>query len=150
MIKWIKDIKWMKVLLVGLIYTVLATVIHEAEAILTMKYYFMPQYFGVWSKLMMPRAGSPPPEFFTTSLVLTFISGISLTLIYYYIRNQLPKSFWKKVLFFADLMIAASFIFFTLPSYLMFNLPWQLLASWFISSFIILVTAAFTIVKIIS
>jgi hypothetical protein len=80
-----------------------------------MKYYQMPAFFGVWSKLMMPNAGPPPPEFMIVSLVMTFYSGVALALIYYYVRNLLPKLFWKRIFFFADLMIAASFIFFTLP-----------------------------------
>lgn len=148
--KWLKELRWTKILLVGLIYTVFTTVIRQVEAILTMKYYLMPQYFGVWSKLMMPKAGPPPPEFVIMSLIFTFYSGIALTLIYYYIKNLLPKLFWKRIFFFADLMIAASFIFFTLPSYLMFNLPARLLISWFISGFVIIVFTSLTLVKIIN
>lgn len=149
-IKWIKKIKLGKLLLCGLIYLVLATVIRQIEAILTMKYYLMPQYFGVWSKLMMPSAGPPPPNFMIVSLTFTLASGLSLGLIYYYVRNALPKSFWHRVMFFADLMISASFIFFTLPAYLLFNLPLGLLTSWFISSFIILFLTSLTLVKIIN
>lgn len=149
-IKWIKKIKWGKLVLCGLIYLVFTTVIRQIEVILTMKYYLMPQYFGVWSKLMMPNAGPPPPSFMITSLTFTFASGLSIGLVYYYIRNLLPKQFWHRVIFFADLMIGTSFIFFTLPAYLLFNLPFQLLFSWFISSFIILFLTSLTLVKIIN
>ncbi|KKP61353.1 MAG: hypothetical protein UR54_C0003G0004 [Candidatus Roizmanbacteria bacterium GW2011_GWA2_34_18] len=148
--KWLKELNWKKILLVGLIYTVFTTVIRQLEVVLTMKYYQMSQYFGVWSKLMMPNAGPPPPSFMIMSLVFTLYSGISLAVVYYYIRNLLPKLFWKRVFFFADLMIAASFIFFTLPCYLLFNLPPQLLLSWFISGFIILVLTSLALVKIIN
>jgi len=147
--KWLKELKWKKIILVGLIYTVFTTLIHQLEAVLSMKYYQMPQYFGVWSKLMMPKAGPPPPEFFITSLIFTFYSGISLALVYYYIKDLLPKLFWKRVFLFADLMVAASFIFFTIPSYLLFNLPYQLILSWFVSSFVILLLTSLTLVKII-
>jgi hypothetical protein len=147
--KWLKELSWKKIVFVGLIYTVFATIIHQIEAILTMKYYQMPQYFGIWSKLIMPTAGPPPPEFFIISIIMSFYTGIALTLVYYYIKNLLPKLFWKRVFFFADLMIATSFIFFTLPSYLLLNLPLQLLISWFISGFIVLVLTSFTLVKII-
>ena len=148
--KWLKELSWKKILLVGFIYTIFTTIVHQLEAILMMKYYQMPEYFGVWSKLMMPNAGPPPPEFMIVSTIITFYTGISLAIVYFYIRNLLPKLFWKRVFFFADLMIAASFIFFTLPSYLLINLPIQLLFSWFISGFIILVLASLTIVKIIN
>lgn len=150
MFKWIQEIKLRKIILCAILYTVFATIIRQIEAVLTIKYYMMPQYFGVWSKTMMPTAGPPPASFFITSLIFTFASGVSLAVVYSYIGNMLPKLFWKRVLFFADLMIGTSFIFFTLPSYLLFNLPIQLLISWFFSGFIILVLTSFTLVKIIN
>jgi hypothetical protein len=55
----------------------------------------------------------------------------------------------ERVLLFADLMIGLQFIFFILPVYLLFNLPVQLLVSWFISNFIILVATSYTCVKFI-
>ena len=148
-INWIKKINWPKVIYCGLIYTVVATVIHQVEAIFTMNYYTMPEFFGVWSKLMMPSAGPPPASFMITSVILTFVSGISLAIVYYYLRDILPKDTKRRVLFFADLLIALSFVFFTLPAYLLFNLPLALLISWFFSSFVILCAASFTFVKII-
>lgn len=137
-IKWIKEIKWGKLLLCGLIYLFFTIIIRQIEAFLTMKYF------------MMPSAGPPPPSFLITSSTFTFATGISIGLVYHYIRNLLPKQFWHRVTFFADLMIGTSFIFFTLPSYFLFNLPIQLLASWFISGFIILFLTSLTLVKIIN
>lgn len=147
--KWLNRLHWKKIILIGFIYTVFATIVHQIEIILTMKYYQMPQYFGIWSRWMKPLGGPPSADFVILFLVLTFYPGISLALIYCYIRDLLPKLFWKRVFFFADLMISASFIFFTLPCWLLFNLPPQLLVSWFISSFIILVLTSYTLVKII-
>jgi len=146
---WIRNINWGSVFVCGLIYTVIATIVHQIEAFLMMDYYTMPAYFGVWSKLMMPSKGPPPMEFFLVSLIITFVSGVSLALIYYYVRDILPKKFWLRVTFFADLMVATSFIFSTLPMYVLINLPMQLLISWFISGFIILVAASYTFVKLI-
>lgn len=148
MIKWIREIVWGKALLVGVIFTVLSTVVHQIEAMLTMKYYVDPQYFGVWSKLMMPAAGPPPAQFMITSLIFTFATGISITLIYYYLKDLLPKNVMRRTFLFADLLIATSFVFFTLPVYLMFNVPVGLLVSWFISSFLIITAASAVIVKI--
>lgn len=150
MFKWIREIKLRKIILCAILYTVFATIMHQIEAILTIKYYMMPEYFGVWSKTMMPTAGPPTASFFVISSIFTIATGISLALVYSYVRSMLPKSFWKRVLFFADFMIGASFIFFTIPSYLLFNIPPQLLISWFISGFFILVFTSFTLVKIIN
>lgn len=157
-IGWIKKIDWKKVLLSAAIYTILAFIIRQIEAILTMNYYTNPAYFGVWSKLMMPASpasqsgltnGSPPASFMITSLIMTFVTGVSLALVYYYLRDILPKETKRRVLYFADLLIALSFIFFTLPVYLLFNVPVGLLVSWFVSSFIILCAASYTFVKVI-
>lgn len=149
MIFWIKEISWKKVAFSSLLFTIIAFVIRQVEAVLTMNYYKMPQYFGVWSKNMMPNAGPPPLSFMITSLIFTFVTGVSLALIYYYLKDHLPKEEKKRVLYFADLMIAASFVFFSLPTYLMFNVPLGLLVSWFVSTFIILTTASWIFVKIL-
>jgi uncharacterized membrane-anchored protein len=149
MIKWIREIVWGKVLLVGIIFTVVSTVVHQIEAVLTMKYYVDPQYFGVWSRLMMPSNGPPPAEFMITSLIFSFATGVSIALIYYYLKDLLPKNVMRRTFLFADLLIATSFVFFTLPVYLMFNVPVGLLVSWFISSFLIITTASAVIVKFV-
>ena len=146
---WIKELSWKKIFLFSFVFTILAFVIRQIEAILTMNYYKMPEFFGVWSKVMMPKDGPPPVSFIITSLVFTFATGISLALIYYYLKDHLPKEEKKRILYFADLMIATSFVFFTLPVYLMFNVPLGLLISWFVSTFIILTSASWMLVKII-
>jgi len=122
MIAWIKGINWGKTLVVGFLYTIFSVIIQ--------------------SVLAGPKVG-------IMSIVLTLATGISIAIIYYYVKDMLPKKFVRRMLFFADLMIGFSFIFFTLPTYLLFNIPIGLLISWFISSFIILVFASFISVKII-
>jgi len=146
---WIKEISWKKVFISGLIITVISFVVRQIEAVLTLKYYMMPEYFGVWSKVMMPAAGPPPPSFMITSLVFTLVMGVSLALIYYYLKDHLPENRKKRIFYFADLMIGTSFIFFTLPTYLMFNVPMGLMVSWFISTFMILTASSWILVKII-
>lgn len=149
MVKWIGKIHWGKVLLVGLIYTVVTVIVRQVEMFWTMKYYLMPKYFGVWNPLMMPKAGPPPVEFFIVSTIISFTTGMSLAIIYYYVKEYLPKGYWKRTFFFADLMVATSFIFFTLPVYLLFNVPVGLLASWFASTFVIVLVASITIQRVI-
>jgi hypothetical protein len=149
MIKWIAKINWLKVILTGVIYTVISMVMQQTGVLFTMKYYTDPQYSGVWSKLMMPSSGPPPPEFMITSLIMTLASGMSIALIYYYLKDMLPKNAMKRTFLFADLLIATYFIFFTLPVYLLFNVPVGLNVSWFAISFIILTATSAVIVKII-
>jgi hypothetical protein len=146
---WIKEISWKKVIFSGLIFAIISFVIRQIEAILTIKYYTMPEYFGLWSKTMMPNAGPPPFSFMVTSFVFTFVTGVSLALIYYYLKDHLPKEEKRRAFYFADLMIGTSFVFFTLPVYLMFNVPMGLLVSWFITTFIILTASSWVLVKIV-
>lgn len=146
---WVKELSLKKVLLTSVIFTIISFVLHQIEALLTMKYYLMPSYFGVWSKLMMPSNGPPPVSFMVTSLIFTFVTGVSITFIYYYLKDRLPEHKWKRIAYFTDLMIGTYFVFFTLPVYLMFNVPGGLLVSWFISTFVILLTSTFFIVKIV-
>lgn len=148
-IKWIIRIHWGKVLLIGLLYTIIATLIRQLEIIWTMKYYTMPEFFGVWSKSMMPTAGPPPFEFMVISFIMTFASGVAITIIYYYLKEYLPKGFWKRSTFFADILVSTSFVFFTLPVFLLFNVPLALLGYWFVSTFVILLLTSTLIVKIV-
>lgn len=146
---WIKEISWKKVLIVSSIYTVIAFVIHQIEVVATLKYYMAPEYFGLWSKAMMPIAGPPPVSFMIKSLVFTFVTGISVTFIYYYLKDHLPKENKKRIFYFADLMVGTAFVFFTLPVYLLFNIPFGLLITWFVTNFIILTIYSVILVKII-
>ncbi len=148
-LKWARKINVGKLLLVAGIYTVVATILRQIEAVLTMNFYLLPEHFGVWSKIMMPNIGPPPVEFFLSSAVITFATGLSITIIYYYMRDILPKNPKTRTFYFADIMIGTSFVFFTLPVFLLFDVPWQLLVSWFVTTFIILLIGSYSIVKII-
>lgn len=147
--QWIQKIDWKKVFIFAALYTVVSFVVHQAEVLFTMGYYTDSNYFGLWSKSMMPGNGPPSSDFMIKSLVFAFVTGVSLAVIYYYLRDHLPKNTKRRALYFADLMVATSFIFFTFPVYLLFNVPVELLLAWFISGFIILLIAAFLLVKII-
>jgi len=149
MIKWISKIHWGKVFLTGFLYTIISMVFRQVEMLWTLRYYMMPQYFGVWSRSMMPTAGPPPLEFMVTSMILTYTGGIALAIIYYYLKEYLPKGFWRRATFFADVLVSTSFIFFTLPVYLLFNLPVALLGYWFVSTFVVLFITSVLIVKIV-
>jgi MFS family permease len=147
--EWIKRVDWKKVILSALIFTVIAFIVRQIEAILTMKYYTLPAYFGVWSKLMMPEAGPPPLSFMMTSFVFIFATGLSLALVYVYLREFLPKEERRRMLTFTDLLVGLSIVLFTLPVYLLFNVPVQLLLSWFISFFVIIFAGSYVFVKVI-
>jgi len=144
-----KKIRWGKVVLAALLYLVIATVVHQIETALTMRYYLMPEYFGVWSKVMMPKAGPPPTGFFLTSLVFSFIGGLVLASFYDLAKDFLGKSCCSKTCGFVCWTVALSLVFFSLPAYLLLNLPLMLLVVWFISGAVILYLAALVFGKVL-
>ena len=144
-----KEFNFKKIFLSTVIFTAISFVIHNIEAVIDMKYYLDPRHFGVWSQIMMPENGPPPASFFIASIIFTLVTGISVTLIYYYLKDHLPKENKRRIFYFADLMLGTYFVFFTLPVYLMFNVAVGLLVSWFISTFIILTLSSWAMVKII-
>lgn len=132
---WIKDIEWKKVLGLAVVYTLISFTVQTIESA-----------YGVGS---IQNPGVPAADFLIRSVIFTFATGIMLAVIYYYLRNHLPKNKTKRTLYFADLLVATSFVFFTLPVYLLFNVSTTLLIIWFITTFIILVIYSFMLVKVL-
>ncbi len=110
-----KNIQWGRVLLSGFIYTVIANFVHSIEAFLTRSYYTMPEYSGVWSKLIMPHAGQPSPQFLALSLLFGLIVGIFLAFVYVSIRDVLPKPTWSRSFAYAGLLIGFELVLYILP-----------------------------------
>lgn len=145
----LKKVRWGKVFLAGLVFLVIATIVRQVEAILTMKYYLMPEFFGVWSKVMMPKAGPPPASFFLTSLLFSLATGMTLAAFYDYIKNLLPKNQWQRMFCFTEIVVVLAFVFFSLPTYLLINLPLGLLGAWLVSTVVILFLATTVFVKLL-
>lgn len=84
-----KGLKPVKLLLTAIVFTIISYVVHMIGAMASMGYYTMPEYFSVWSKIMMPAAGPPPVEFTLYSLVFGFIGALLFVLIYWAVRPVL-------------------------------------------------------------
>jgi len=124
-------------------------VVHQIESILTMRYYLMPEYFSVWSRVMMTKAGPPPLSFFLLSLLFTFLTGFAFSYIYLQIKDSLPKGYWKRAFHYADIMAGVYLVTFLFPVYLLFNVPFGLLVSWGISGFIVACIGSIVFVKVL-
>ena len=144
-----QKVQWSKVLLAGLLYAVVNMVIQQVSAVLTMGYYLDPQYSSVWSKLMMPKAGPPPVNFFILAFILDLIGGIILALFYNFIKGLFKESFWHKVWGFTEISSILLLVLFFFSLYLMINLPLLLLLVWYISSVIIIFISAMIFAKLI-
>lgn len=145
-----KKFHWKKIIIASIILTVIDVVVRQIEAFMTMKYYLMPEYFGLWSKLMMPKAGPPPAEFFIISILFSFLTSLVLATVFVYVKDVFPKQYWMRVLGYAKITILFMLIFSYLPMILLINVPYTLLGSWFISSALIVIIGSVIFVKMLN
>lgn len=145
-----KKFHWKKIIFASLILTVIDFIIHQIEATITIKYYLMPEYYGLWSKLMMPKAGPPPAEFFVISILVSFLSSLVLATIFVFIKDLLPKKHSLRILGYTKITALFMLIFSYFPMFMMFNVPYVLLASWFLTSVIAIVVGACLFTKMLN
>ena len=141
--------KIVKILIAGIVFAIIAQIIHTVESMATMSFYTDPAYFGVWSKIMMPGAGAPPMEFYIYSIVFSFITGIIYAIIYSIINKSMPgKTIFNKGLNFGLFLFFIA-IPWSLTMYLLINLPAMLLAYWAISGLIVNLIFGIIVAKLI-
>ncbi|MCL5438633.1 MAG: hypothetical protein M1268_01445 [Patescibacteria group bacterium] len=146
---WLKRNRWDKVFIAAILYTVIAMLARQVEAILTIDYYKMPDYFGVWSKTMMPNAGPPPASFLGISLLFTFIGGLVLAIFYNYIKGLLPEKLLKRAFSYTEIVVVLILVLSYFPMYMLFNLPFTLLVIWFITTFVVIFLGSIVFVKLL-
>src|SRR4030042_5586644 len=88
-------ISWPRLLAAAVAYLVIAQVVYTLGVFADMGYYTDPNYFPLWSKLMMPAAGPPPIEFTLASMAFQFIAGLLFALLYAVVKGSVPGKGWK-------------------------------------------------------
>jgi len=120
-----------RVLASGVLFAIVAQVLHTVCAFLAMSFYTNPDYFSVWSKIMMPAAGPPPASFYAYSILFGLLSGILFALVYTVIKEGIPvKSIAKKGLFYGFLVFLVGGVPGYLALILLVNLPFALIIIW--------------------
>jgi len=122
----------------GIVFAAMSQIIHSLGAILTMDFYTDPNYFQVWSKIMMPGKGPPPTYFFYYSVVFGIITGILLALVYVILHEGVPGKGFKKGIAYGLLIFFVSGITGSLSMYLLINLPSVLIAYWAMENLFVL------------
>jgi len=136
-----------QILVSGAIASVITLLIRQIEVFVTMEYYTDPKLTGLWSTLMMPAAGPPPPEFFVTSVLFTFATGTVLAAVFDFMKDLLGKGYWRRVIGFTDIMVGLAIVFAYFPMYLMFRVPLGLLVVWSVTSFVTIFVSAMIYAK---
>lgn len=118
--------------------TLVAQAFHSIGAFVEMGYYKDPQYFPVWSKLMMPTAGPPPASFFLYSLALGFIGWFFFLAVFRVVRDGIPvEDPTVKGLYYGIMIFLAGNLGQSLGMGLIVNLPYGLLFLWTVESMLI-------------
>lgn len=127
-----------KLMLSAVLFLVIAQIIHSLCAFLGMCYYMDPTYCQVWSKIMIPTPGPPPPSFMLYSILFNFIGGLLFSLVYVVIKSGVPgTSNIKKGLMYGLLIFLVAGIPGSLALILLINLPLCLISLWLVEGLII-------------
>lgn len=133
-----------------MVFAVIAQIVHTAGAMLMMKYYQDPAYFAVWSRLMMPAEGPPPPSFTYFSLSFGLVGGILFALVYDIVRSSFAgETYARKGLYFGALVFLVSGIPGFLSLYLLINLPAVLLLEWAFEGLLVDLAAGVAVARVI-
>jgi len=138
-----------KLIIAAIAYTIISQIIHIVDAFLTMNFYLMPQYFGVWSKIMMPGEGPPPATFYAFSILFALITGVIFAFIYLTIMKAVPgKTKLQKGLAYGFILFLVNGIPGFLSLYLIVNLPTVLIIYWLIENLVIFLISGVVFAKL--
>ena len=126
-----------RIIAAGIVYMIVSQIIHTLEAFGTMGYYLIPDYFQVWSKIMMPGMGPPGAEFYYYSFGFALVAGILFALVYALAGCCLPGSDMKRGAYYGFLIWLVAGIPSMLSLILLVNLPWDLVGIWTIIGLVV-------------
>lgn len=139
-----------KLFLAAIVFMIVAQVVHTIGAVVTMDHYLDSKYFSVWSKMMMPKAGPPPAEFFYFSIAFGFIAALIYTYAYAVLRKAIPgKDYLNKGLSYGSLIFLIGTVPGSLSLILLINLPMMLIITWAVEGLVIALVGGVLIAKIV-
>lgn len=139
---------WKKAVLGALVFTVVAQIIHTVGAMAMMDYYMDPQYFCLWSSLMMPAEGPPGTEFLVASLVSNLAMGFVFAGMYQILQKSVPGKKLMKGVNYGIMLFMLFTIPYTLTAYLLLAIPAMLLFAWAAESLVILLLSGAAFAKL--
>ncbi len=143
------NINFKQVAISSIVFLIISQIINTITAVFTMSYYTNPEFFALWSKLMMPANGPPGTEFFLASIVIDIIIGIILAGSYSLLADSIPGEGISKGINYGILLFLIAGVPFTLTIYLLFAVPGSLLIYWTISTLVIYLISGAAFAKII-
>jgi len=131
------EINWKKLVLAAIAFLIVAQVVYTVGAMGTMDYYTNPEYFGLWSKVMMPAEGPPPLSFHMYSMAVGFVSALIFGYAYEIAKPVIPGTGKRKGINYGIFLFFLATIPGALSMLLIFNVPIGLWAAWAITDLLI-------------
>ena len=126
------------IFLAGFIFAVISLIIRNLGAAAGMRFYAEPDYFPVWSRLMVALAGTPQSGFLLYSSVFALVTGIFFVLVYTLVRKSVPgRDYASKGAIYGILVFLVGGFPATLFLYLTINLPGMLIWLWALEGLLI-------------
>ena len=138
------DIRIGRVIIAAIVIMIIGQIVHSLSTMATMGYYTNPEYFAVWSSMMMeiPKGDM---TFMFYSLLFGFIGGLLFALVYNIFRESVPgKTPFNKGLAYGFLIFLVAGLSGSLSFYLLFNLPVELIVVWAFEGLIIYLLTGIT------
>lgn len=145
-----------KLFLAAVAFAIISVIVHTAGSILDMGYYANPEYFGLWSKVMMPGPSPPGAEFYAASIIFSLITGFIFAEGYALTKHAFAskKSFradkdFQVGLKFGLFLFLMTSLTGTMSMFLLFAVPFWLLVSWLAQGLVISLACGVAFAKII-
>ena len=130
--------KWKGIIIAAILFMIIAQVIHTLGSYAVMDFYTNPEYFHLWSEIMMPTAGAPGMEFFAVSIIFNFITAFIFTFFYVIIKGAVPgKLNLIKGVNYGIMLFMVTAIPTLFSMVLLLSIPITLNISWMIEALII-------------
>lgn len=81
------------IIIAAILFMIIAQVVHTLGSYATMDFYTNPEYFHLWSEVMMPSGGVPGIEFFAVSIIFNFATALIFTVFYVIIKGSVRGKF---------------------------------------------------------
>lgn len=111
------------ILIASVLFTIASQLVIMIESAATMDIYLMPEYFPVWSKLMMPDMGPPPATFFAMSILVSFALALVYAAVFWIVSPGIPGEGFTKGLSYGLILFFISSVPSLLGMFLLINLP---------------------------
>jgi hypothetical protein len=124
------------VLIAAVLFTLTSQLIIMIESAATMDIYMMPEYFPVWSKLMMPEMGPPPAAFFVISVLVSFALALIYAVVFRIVRPGIPGEGITRGFSYGLILFFISGVPSLLCMFLLINLPEKFFIAGTVSSLV--------------